>query len=129
MSKYQFGPRSFHQLVTLHPDLRKVLAHALSTGIIDFSVLEGYRGEEKQNEAFNTGKSKLKYPQSKHNMNPSRAVDIAPYPIDWNNRERFAKLAGVILACAHEVGVKVVWGGDWKTFKDLPHFELEDKTE
>jgi len=59
-------------------------------------------------------------------------MDIAPYPIDWKDLERFYVLAGVIMACAHEEGVKIRWGGDWdsdgdyhdSSFIDLPHFEL-----
>jgi len=101
---------------------------------MDFTILEGYRGEEKQNEAFDTGRSQLRYPESKHNTFPCLAVDIAPYPIDWQDTERFVLLAGVIKAVAHslEVSDLIRWGGDWdrdgqmtdETFRDYPHFEL-----
>ena len=92
----------------------------------DFSILQGYRGEEEQNAAYEAGNSKLKYPDSKHNSLPSRAVDCAPYPIDWDDTERFKEMACVILEEASVAGVKLRWGGNWKTFKDYPHFELED---
>jgi peptidoglycan L-alanyl-D-glutamate endopeptidase CwlK len=73
---------------------------------------------------------------SKHNSKPSLAVDIAPYPIDWADDERFYFLAGIIKAASHQVGVKVRWGGDWdsdddfhdQTFMDLGHFEIRGDT-
>jgi hypothetical protein len=65
---------------------------------------------------------------------PSRAVDVAPYPIDWNDFKRFYHFAGIVRAVAHQRGVKIRWGGDWDSdfdfkderFLDLPHFELVD---
>jgi peptidoglycan L-alanyl-D-glutamate endopeptidase CwlK len=71
-----FGKDSELKLQKLHPDLQKILIHLIK--IYDFKILETYRNEEDQNKAFNEGKSKLKYPQSKHNKIPSLAVDIAP---------------------------------------------------
>lgn len=125
MSKYKFGQRSEAQLRTLHPDLQAVLVRALDTGIMDFSILKGYRGEEEQNEAYNTGRSQLKYPKSRHNTYPAEAVDVAPYPIDWNDTERFARLAGLIQGVASLLNIDLTWGGDWVTLKDMPHFEIK----
>jgi peptidoglycan L-alanyl-D-glutamate endopeptidase CwlK len=126
----EFGSRSREHLKTLHPSLQRILVKAIE--IIDFSILEGFRDEEKQNEAFREGKSKLQYPQSKHNTYPSQAVDVAPYPIDWQDSERFTLLAGILKGIAHTMSIKLRWGGDWnsnnitkdQTFDDLPHFEL-----
>lgn len=92
----------------------------------DFSVLCGHRGEAEQNKAFNEGKSKLKYPNSKHNSYPSKAVDIAPYPIDWNDIGRFKELAEIVKKKAKELGIEIEWGGDWGKFKDYPHWQLKD---
>jgi peptidoglycan L-alanyl-D-glutamate endopeptidase CwlK len=92
----------------------------------DFSVLCGHRGEEEQNEAYRKGHSKLKYPQSNHNKNPSKAVDVAPYPIDWKNHKRFYFLAGIILLIAKKKNISLRWGGHWKNFVDLPHFEIKE---
>jgi peptidoglycan L-alanyl-D-glutamate endopeptidase CwlK len=99
---------------------------------IDFTILEGHRGKDLQNLYYEQGKSKLKYPQSKHNKYPSLAVDIAPYPINWNDRERFVYLAGIIKGIASSLGHNIRWGGDWnqnnnlkdQSFFDLPHFEI-----
>ena len=119
-----FGKRSRLKLDTCHPDLQEILREAIR--IYDFSILCGSRNEEEQNELFDTGRSKVKYPHSKHNSDPSRAVDIAPYPIDWNDKERFHELAGIIKAVAYDKGVELKWGGDFKNFFDGPHFELID---
>lgn len=104
----------------------------------DCRVIIGHRTEAEQNDAFERGTSKLKWPQSKHNSNPSCAVDVAPYPIDWHDRERFHLFAGYVLATAeqlYQIGAisrRVRWGGDWdgdtqvknNRFDDLVHFEL-----
>lgn len=101
----------------------------------DFTVLEGYRSNERQDELFRQGKSRLKAGESKHNSHPSLAVDIAPWPIDWKDTNRFYLLAGMMFQAAAELDVKLRWGGDWdrdwehtdQTFFDLPHFEIVEE--
>ena len=73
---YKFGSASQARLETCHPDIQEILNEAIK--IVDFSVLEGTRSEEKQNDLFHKGMSKVKYPNSKHNHRPSLAVDVAP---------------------------------------------------
>ena len=118
-----FGKTSRQRLSEIHPDLRKVLEIAIIE--FDFTVLCGHRGEAEQNKANDEGKSGLRYPNSKHNKKPSRAVDIAPWPIDWNNIERFEEMKRVVFTAAHALGIELVWGGDWVRLKDCPHFELK----
>ena len=127
---------SLERLKTCHPDLQKIV-HATDR-TMGLSVLCGYRNGLEQEVAFRSGASKLTFPNSKHNHNPSLAVDIIPYFVlgkqhyDWNDKLAFARLAGVMFAKAHDMGVKLRWGGDWdmdgrsadQTFNDLPHFEL-----
>jgi hypothetical protein len=101
---------------------------------IDCTILEGERGEERQNFLFDSGQSKLQYPNGKHNSSPSLAVDVAPWPIDWENRERFVLFAGYVLGVANEMDIPLRWGGDWNMdwdtkdhkFFDGPHFELDE---
>ena len=127
---YKFGKSSQARLDTCHPKIKEILEEAIQ--IIDFSVLCGHRGESAQNDAYNSGLSKLQFPQSKHNQMPSIAVDIAPYPIDWNNKVRFAQLGGIIKGIAHMKGIKIRCGFDWDmdgditdhSFMDWPHIEL-----
>ena len=100
----------------------------------DCTILEGHRGKKAQNEAFNKGNSKVKFPNGKHNQSPSVAVDVAPYPIDWSDRDRFHYFSGYVLGIASQMGLKIRWGGDWdmdtKTndnkFDDLVHFEIKE---
>jgi peptidoglycan L-alanyl-D-glutamate endopeptidase CwlK len=117
-----FGNRSLDCLETVHPDIQLVLHEAIKH--YDFSVIEGHRTEEKQNEYFASGASQVKYPHSKHNMYPSMAVDIVPYPIDWENTHRFKELADIIKKACETVDVTDLhWGYDlWKW--DMPHWEL-----
>jgi peptidoglycan LD-endopeptidase CwlK len=125
-----FGRASTRRLDTCHPDLQKVFNEVIK--IVDCSILCGHRNKEDQNEAVRQGRSKVSWPRGKHNTTPSEAVDVAPYPIDWQDRERFYFFAGVVLAVARQQGVDIRWGGDWnsnndfkdQTFFDLPHFEL-----
>lgn len=132
----KFSNESKANLKTCHRDLRLTLKLAIN--FYDFKVLEGHRGEDRQNRLFEEGKSKLQWSSSKHNKSPSRAVDIAPWPIDWEDERRFCYLAGVIHGC-HErlletglITCQLRWGGNWdqdehlddNKFDDLGHFEL-----
>lgn len=127
-----FSEKSKLILGTCDVRLQEICNNAIE--IMDFTVLCGHRNEEEQNEAFRKGNSKLKFPHSKHNSTPSKAVDLAPYPIDWVDYTRFTLLAGVILGIAHQRGVKLRWGGDFNgdfilkndRFLDMPHFEIVD---
>ena len=88
----------------------------------------------KQDEAYNKGNSKVKFPNGKHNKSPSVAVDVAPYPINWRDRDRFHYFAGYVLGIASQMGIKIRWGGDWdmdtqtkdNNFDDLVHFEIKE---
>lgn len=119
-----FGSKSLERLATLHPKLQNILMMAID--IQDFTIVWGFRGEQAQNEAYDTGHSDRPWPQSLHNQQPSRAVDVAPWPIKWNDTDAFIYLAGVIMTCAYTQDVKLRWGGRWKTLKDWGHFELEE---
>ena len=99
---------------------------------VDCTILDGYRGQAEQNEYFRTGKSRLRFPQSKHNQEPSLAVDVAPYPINWNDTIRFYHFGGFVRGIAAICDIPIRWGGDWdmdhdlsdQTFMDLVHFEI-----
>lgn len=122
---YKFSNKSQEQLKTCHPLLQLILREAIK--ITDFSVIEGTRDEAKQNEFYAQGWSKVKYPNGRHNKNPSQAVDIRPYPFKgWDNLGQFYELAGVIKTIAVQQNIKIKWGGDFKEFFDGQHFELKD---
>lgn len=126
----QFGKRSRDNLSTCHPDLQLLFNEVIKH--IDCTILEGHRDEATQNRLFNEGKSKLKFPNGKHNSKPSNAVDVAPWPIDWNDSGRFYMFVGFVRAIAEQLKIPIRcgadWSGNWKTtdqtFHDLVHFEL-----
>lgn len=125
-----FSQRSITRLCTCHPDLQRLFQEVVKH--VDCSVLQGHRGEDEQNEAFARGASKLKFPDSRHNASPSLAVDVAFYPIQWNNWKRWYMFGGYVKATADRLGIKVRWGGDWdgdgdpsdQKFNDLVHWEI-----
>ena len=128
----RFGRRSKNNLLTCDTRLQKVFDEVIKH--VDCSVIEGNRSEERQNRLFKEGKTKVLYPNGRHNASPSRAADVVPYPIDWNDRERFHLFAGFVLGTARSMGINLRWGGDWNQnfevddnqFDDFPHFELKD---
>ena len=125
-----FGRASRNRLATCHDDLQRLFGVVVVS--FDSSVLAGHRGQAEQDRLFAEGKSKLKYPDSKHNKYPSMAVDVAPCPVDWSDTSRFYYFAGFVKATALSMGITIRWGGDWnsnfvtndQTFMDLPHYEL-----
>lgn len=131
-----FSKQSEDKLITCDDRLQKLFREVVKT--YDCTILVGHRGEEEQNEAFRSGRSKLPWPKGEHNADPSKAVDVAPYPIDFNNKPksiaRFYHFAGYVLRVAEDLGLKIRWGGDWdsdklfndQNFDDLDHFEIKD---
>ena len=134
---YKFGNRSLKNLETCDPALQAVVNRVMEWQVMDFSVTEGHRSIERQQKLFKQGRSKLDgiNKKGKHNYMPSRAVDLAPYPIDYQDLDRFKILAGLMFAAAAEEGVVIRWGGDWDMdwnmaegdSWDKPHFELMGK--
>ena len=90
----------------------------------DCTILEGHRGKEAQNKAFMDGNSKTKWPNSNHNTIPSKAVDVMPYPIDWDDMIRLNEFACFVEGVAVGMGIYVKWGGRWSNFFDGPHWEV-----
>lgn len=130
----RFGRSSRARLYTCDPLLIEIFEEVVKTW--DCAIVCGHRSEEEQNKAYNEKKSKLKFPQSKHNEFPSKAVDVAPYysnvGIDWNDLGGFYMFAGYVKRVAEQMGYTLRYGGDWdgdkrtkdQTFNDLPHWEI-----
>ena len=127
-----FGKKSKERLAELDLELQELLQEAIKH--FDFSITCGYRDEATQNELYNSlpQRTKVKFPNSRHNSYPSQAVDIVPYPVDYDDRERFTYLAGLVMGIAKVKDIPLRWGGCWRNdndlkandFDDLPHFEL-----
>lgn len=119
---FQLDARSLQRLQGVHPDLVMVIHRATALSPIEFRVIEGVRTEKRQRELVASGASKTM--NSRHLT--GHAVDLAPYVggmIRWD-WPLYHKLAPAVKQAAAEVGVPIEWGGDWRTFKDGPHFQL-----
>ena len=125
---YKFGKRSRERLKGVDTRLINVLNELIK--MMDVTIIEGVRTKERQAELLTQGATKVKY--SKHME--GKAVDIAPYPIDWENRDGFYYMGGMIRGIAKQLGLKVRFGGDWdsdgdtkdNSFDDLVHVEILD---
>jgi len=115
-----FGKKSNKCLVTCHPDLIRLFTEVIK--YYNCKVTDGHRGEKKQNKYYAEGKSKLKYDRSGHNKLPSRAADVIPYPVDWEDRERFIFFRGLVYGIAHTLDIRLKPTIPW----DQPHFELRN---
>ena len=116
------GTRSLSRLQGVHPDLVRVIKRAAVISDMDFTVLEGLRTPERQQELMKKGATKTL--NSRHLT--GHAVDIAPMiggTVRWD-WPIYYRLADVVKLAAEEEKVPVTWGGDWRTFKDGPHWEL-----
>lgn len=127
---YRYSKRSLDRLESCDERIQLVFKEAIK--FVDITIIEGTRSNERQQEMYDLGLSKLLPGQSKHNTDPSLAIDAAPYPIDWNNLRRFTMFAGFILGIGRSNGIILRSGLDWdrdfdptdQSFHDGPHFEL-----
>ncbi len=122
---FNFSKRSLKNLEGVRPELVKVVRRALEISQVDFTVIEGVRTINEQRDLVKSGASRTM--RSRHLT--GHAVDLAPY---LNGRIRwdwslFYPIAIAMKKAAKELNVKIRWGGDWKRFKDGPHFQLQWK--
>ena len=119
-----YSARSLKNLNGIHPDLRRVIDRALQESPLDFVVIEGLRTKERQAQLVKQGASKTM--KSRHLT--GHAVDLVPIgpngkaAFDW---PLYHQLGPAVKSAAEAEGVALDWGGDWKSFKDGPHFELD----
>ena len=125
------------KLGTCERDLQTIMQEAIK--IVDFSVVYGHRTVSEQAALFAKGRTTKgnivtfcdgTEKKSKHNYSPSKAVDIIPYPTGWKDEERFSYIAGVVITVANrlwregKIENQLQWGGNWRKFKDRPHFQI-----
>lgn len=140
MSHFLLGTQSLARLSTCHNDLVRVAQSGIVISPFDWTVVCGARGREDQDRWFDAGYSKVRWPDSRHNVGEgaprelSDAFDLAPWidgDIPWDDEGAFYALAGHILTAAEFEGVRLIYGGDWdhdgltedQTFMDLGHFQ------
>lgn len=138
---YQLGARSLERLDGVHPSMVKVVKRAIAITTVDFIVLEGVRTPARQKELYAQGRTKpgpkVTWTMvSNHFVNPKtgygHAVDLCPWPIDWNDTKKFDAVSKAMFAAAKELGIPIRWGADWdrdgkpreRGETDSPHFEL-----
>lgn len=138
--KYQFGAASRKKLIGLHPSLVSVVTRAIEISSQDFVVLCGVRTIDEQKELYAQGRTKpgaivtwtLKSRHLPGSDGFGRAVDLAPYPIDWDTLSKFDAIAAAMMNASKELGIPIRWGADWdkdgiareRGESDSPHFEL-----
>ncbi|OJU02811.1 MAG: hypothetical protein BGN87_06355 [Rhizobiales bacterium 65-79] len=136
----KFSAVSLARLEGAHPLLQKVMNAAIEK--FNFMILQSQRDRADQEKALRKGNTHAHFGQSAHNWAPAIALDVAPYPLDWNDRQRFIALSKVVgcfnpatgfgYGIAKELMVPLRWGGDWnfngiltdEHLSDLPHYEL-----
>jgi len=139
MMNWRFSYSSFRKLSTVRPELQIIFNKALKISPVDFGISCGYRDKDEQELAFREGRSKLRWPESKHNRYPSDAVDFFPVvngKAIWDNPSYFYLIAGLVLGIANQMGYKIRWGGAWNgelnkpgVLNDLPHIEWVEQEE
>ena len=117
-----FSKRSQQHLAEIHIDLYEVVFLARLLSEVPFEITDGLRTIEEQRDYFNNGFSKTM--RSKHL--DGLAVDVVPIPVTWD-KEAFLPIAEAMKQAADILDTPIVWGGDWRTFKDYPHFELKER--
>ncbi len=128
----RFGKRSRERLKGVDSRLVSVLNELIK--IMDVTIIEGVRSAEKQQEYFKNGKSKIDGIKKKGQHQLGNAVDLAPYPIDWSDRDRMHYMGGLLIGIGHVLNLKLRWGGDWdrdgetkdNSFDDLVHVEIRN---
>ncbi len=133
----KFSQESFSKLSTCHPDLQALFYEVIKH--YDCTIICGYRNQEDQEKAYREGNTKLHYPSGKHNHQPSIAVDVTPYPIDFDNEKLALWFGGYVMGIAQKlkdegkITHSIRWGGSWGglgdlntsgILQDLDHFEL-----
>lgn len=122
---YSLGVRSKARLKGVHPDLVKVVEKAIQLTTVDFTVLEGVRDAVRQKKLVESGASQIL--NSRHLT--GHAVDLGAWvddQVEWS-WPLYHKINAAMQEASKLVGVPIEWGGNWRTFKDGPHFQLPRK--
>ena len=122
---FNLSAKSQLKIRDIHPDMQKVVQLAIKKTVVDFTVLEGIRTLERQKELLAAGATQTL--NSRHLT--GHAVDLGAIvggKITWQPAV-YDKIANAMLEAAAMLGIPIVWGGSWLTFKDLVHFELNRK--
>ena len=143
---YKFGERSLKNLEGVHPNLVKVMKAAITNSPVDFTITEGLRSTQRQKSLYAQGRTvkgdKVTNADGVKNLSNHQdaadgkidglgaAVDLYPFylgKVQVNHPDTIKKLKEIsnhVKKVAAELGIKIIWGGDWKKPYDPPHFQL-----
>lgn len=132
---FKLGKTSLARLKGVDETLVNVVKRAIEISEVDFTVLEGLRTLERQRELYAQGRTapgKIVTWTMKSRHIEGKAVDLVPYPLDWNDLDKFDKIKDAMFQAAKELDVNLRWGADWdgdgnyreKGEYDSPHFEI-----
>lgn len=130
MSEFNLSQKSRKNMHGVDPRLIRIAEMAISITRIDFGIPTdgGIRTADRQNELFKTGKSKLDGFSKKSEHQSGKALDFYAFVngrASWE-KEHLAQVAAAFLQSASMLGIKLNWGGLWKSFLDMPHVQLVD---
>ena len=136
-----FSKKSQERLDTCDASIMRLFYRIIEN--YDCTIISGYRSPEEQFELFKIGRKEVNgkwirdgkkkivtkrdgfIKSSDHNCYPSKAVDVAPYPIDWDDEKRFKEFAAYVKGHAANMNIPILWAGDWKTFPELIHWYIK----
>lgn len=138
---FALGARSLKNLEGVHPKLVDIVKLAIAYTKVDFTVIEGVRTQERQNLLYAQGRTKpgqiVTWSRTSNHFTNKRtgfghAVDLVPFPVDWNDLKKFDAISLAMFAAADQLNTPIRWGADWdrdgfpreRGETDSPHFEL-----
>lgn len=142
MADRKFSQRSLNNLAGVHPDLVRCAELALQASACDFTVIEGLRTAARQKELIARGASRtMRSYHLRHGDGYGHAIDLYPYyngsvqgastpksPEERKQNEAcWREIARAMKQAASSLGIRITWGGDWKSFCDMPHYQYEGK--
>lgn len=146
---FKLSSRSLNTLATVHPDMQRVVKRAIDLTTVDFLVVQGRRTWDEQARLYGQGRTvnqmasaglptvyaqphlpKVTWTMRSNHLS-GHAVDLVAW-VDgrpnWDtNKGFYENIAHAMKAAAQIEGVPIIWGGDWVSNKDYPHFEMRNK--
>lgn len=129
----KFGTKSLERRELLCKDLKRLVDEVIK--VYDVSIVESHRTKEEQEHAYKMGNSKAHFGESAHNYLPSFAVDLYPYPVPQKNvkgtiqidsdSKVWNDMVAIVKKSASKLGIEITCGAEFKTLRDMPHFEIK----
>ncbi|CAK2168593.1 peptidoglycan LD-endopeptidase CwlK [Vibrio crassostreae] len=130
LNQFALSARSESRMIGVHGDLKRVVRRAIELTPFDFGIISGKRTAEEQNALFKKGASQLDGYSKKSRHQSGHAIDFVVY--DENSKvtwgfSYYEQVSWAFKQAAKELNVPIIWGGDWVSFKDGPHVELDKR--